>query len=116
MSAAERSITLSELDKRLRAHRQKTTESETNRFQRKFFLPTSTMAFASRVLNDLVAALLIGVAFGAAFDAAFNSWPWGCVTLFLLGSVAAVRNVYQTANKMADVDASQSGTLFQKRG
>ena len=94
--------TLTDLDARLAAHRRQQAEEEARRTHRRFLVPRSTLDLASRVLNDLIAAVLIAVAFGVTIDSIFNSWPWGIIGMFLLGGAAAVRNVYQTASRMAD--------------
>jgi F0F1-type ATP synthase assembly protein I len=97
--------TLSDLDARLLAIQERQKADEVRRFHRRLILPKGTLEFSSRVFNDLIAAVLISISIGAAIDAAFDSWPWGTLGLFLLGAAAAVRNVYQTANKMADTEA-----------
>jgi len=108
MSDTPEPLTLSALDARLRAWRARQTEDEVRRFHRRLILPAGTLEFASRVGNDLIAALLISIAFGAGIDAAFDTWPWGIVGLFLFGAAAAVRNVHQTASRMADTEAPDS--------
>ncbi len=100
------STTLPDLDARLAAYRKRQAEEEAGRFHRRFVVPGSMFEFSTRVVNDLIAAILISVAFGATIDSAFNSWPWGIVGMFLLGAAAAVRNLYQTAGRMADLEAA----------
>lgn len=102
MSQTPEPLTLSSLDARLRAWRARKTEDEVRRFHRRIVLPAGMLDFASRVGNDLIAALLISVAFGAAIDAAFDTWPWGIVGVFLLGAAAAARTVHQTASRVAE--------------
>lgn len=102
MAETSRSPTLTELDARLDAHERRRAEEQASRLERRIVLPASTYQFASRVVYDMIAAVLISIAFGAAIDAAFDTWPWGILALFLLGAAAAVRSVYQTANRMAD--------------
>jgi ATP synthase protein I len=98
--------TLPELDARLAAHRKRQAEEEAKRLHRRFLVPRSTLDFASRVMNDLIAAILITVAFGVTIDSIFDSWPWGIIGMFVLGSAAAIRNVYQTASRMADEETA----------
>ena len=107
--------TLADIDARLQARRRRQDEEDARRFHRRIVLPGSVIEFASRIFNDLVAAVLIAIAIGAAIDGAFDSWPWGIVGMFLLGAVAAVRNVHQTANKMADHEAAQPIKEITKR-
>ncbi len=101
-------VTLSELDVRLAAFRKRQAEEESKQVHRRFMVPRSTLDFASRVLNDLIAAVLIAVAFGVTIDSIFDSWPWGIVSMFVLGTAAAIRNVYQTASRMADDDSGRA--------
>ncbi len=101
-------LTLSELDARLAAHRKRQAEDEAKRLHRRFLVPRSTLDLASRVMNDLIAAILITVAFGVTIDSIFDSWPWGIVSMFVLGTAAAIRNVYQTASRMADEDSGRA--------
>ena len=107
MSDAQSSPTLAEIDARLEAQRRRQEEEHARRYHRRVALPGSIPEFATRVFNDLIAALLIALAIGAAIDAAFNTWPWGILGMFLLGVVAAVRNVYQTAGRMSEPEAAQ---------
>jgi len=107
MTEAPKPPTLSDLDARLRACRRRRTEDEVRRFHRRIVLPSGMLDFSSRVGNDLIAAVMISIAFGAAIDAAFDSWPWGMVGLFLLGAAAAVRNVHQTACRMAETEGGE---------
>jgi len=99
---------LRDLDARLVAYRKRQEEVEARQFHRRFAVPGSAYEFSGRVFNDLVAAILISIAFGATIDSVFNSWPWGLVGMFLLGVVAAVRNVYQTASRMAACETGET--------
>ncbi len=100
--------TLPQLDTRLAAYRKRQADEQARRFHRRFIVPGSVIEFSSRVFNDLVAAILISIAFGATIDSVFNSWPWGIVGMFLLGAAAAVRNVYQTASRMAEQETKEA--------
>ena len=102
MAGTPRSPTLAELDRRLDARLRRQAAEQERQFERQEVLPASTFQFASRVVYDLIAAVMISVAFGAAIDAAFDTWPWAILALFLLGMAAAVRTVYRTANRMVD--------------
>ena len=115
MSDAHSSVTLADIDARLHAQRQRQAEDHARRFHRRLVLPGSVVEFAARVFNDLIAAVLIAIAIGAAIDGAFDTWPWGILGMFLLGAVAAVRNVYQTANKMSDLEAAEPAQKITKR-
>ena len=115
MSDAQTSPTLADIDARLRAQRQRQSEDHARRFHRRLVLPGSVVEFASRVFNDLVAAILIAISIGAAIDGAFDTWPWGIVGMFLLGAAAAVRNVYQTASKMSDLEAAEPAKEITRR-
>jgi F0F1-type ATP synthase assembly protein I len=100
-------VSLSELDARLSAYRKQQAEEEARRVHHRFLVPRSTLDLASRVLNDLIAAVLIAIAFGVTIDSVFDSWPWGIVSMFVLGGAAAIRNVYQTASRMANDDSER---------
>ena len=115
MSDAQTSPTLADIDARLRAQRQRQSEDHARRFHRRLVLPGSVVEFASRVFNDLIAALLIAISIGAAIDGAFDTWPWGILGMFLLGAAAAVRNVYQTASKMSDLEAAEPAKEITRR-
>ena len=109
MNQTQTPVTLPELDARLRAYRARQAIDTVQRFQRRIILPDNTLQFASRALNDLIAALLISIAVGAAIDAAFDTWPWGITGMFVLGAAAAARNLYQTATRMAESEDADAG-------
>lgn len=103
-------VSLAELDVRLKAMADRRHQEQRAKTARRSFLPAGTVEFAGRVGNDLVAAALIAVAVGAAIDAGFSTWPWGLVGMFALGAVAAVRNLYRTATRMADSERPAPAT------
>ena len=45
---------------------------------------------------ELVAGVFVGVGLGLLFDWLFNTSPWGLISLFILGSIAGMLNVYRT--------------------
>ena len=102
MSGAPTLPTVDELDQRLRELRRRQVEDQARRAHSCFMMPRSVAEFAGRAFNDLVAALLIAIAVGAGLDGVFGIFPFGTLAMFLLGAAAAVRNVYQTANRMSD--------------
>ena len=115
MSDAQSSLDLTDIDARLRAQRRRMDEDHARRFHRRVVLPGSVFEFAGRVCNDLIAALLIAIAVGVGIDGAFGTWPWGILGMFLLGAAAAVRNVYQTADKMSNLEANQPAQEIIRR-
>jgi F0F1-type ATP synthase assembly protein I len=119
MNQTPSSPTLPDLDARLAAYRKRQAEEDARRRHPRFIIPGSVIEFSGRVFNDLVAAILISIAFGATIDSVFGSWPWGFLGMFLLGAAAAVRNVYQTASRMAEretKDAAASAQPITERG
>ena len=50
---------------------------------------------------ELVAGVFVGVGCGLLIDWAFGTSPWGLISLFILGSIAGMLNVYRalTAKK-----------------
>jgi ATP synthase protein I len=53
------------------------------------------LGFAMRIGVELVAALVIGVAFGLFLDNWLETKPWFMLTFFLLGAAAGMFNVYR---------------------
>ena len=115
MYDAPTSATLADIDARLRAVRSRQVVDEARRLGRRVPLPGSIIEFAGRVGNDLVAAMLIAIAVGVGIDGAFGTWPFGILGMFLLGASAAVRNVYKTADKMADCEAAEQDQKINRR-
>lgn len=44
---------------------------------------------------EMVASVVVGIGCGFVIDWAFGTSPWGLITLFILGSIAGMRNVYR---------------------
>lgn len=45
--------------------------------------------------TELVSGVFVGVGLGMLLDWAFGTSPWGLISLFILGSVAGMLNVYR---------------------
>lgn len=45
---------------------------------------------------ELVSGVFVGVGLGLLFDWLFGTTPWGLISLFILGSIAGMLNVYRT--------------------
>lgn len=57
----------------------------------------SSFGWALRVGVEMVSALIVGVGIGYGLDWWFGTKPWFLVVFFLLGSAAAIMNVYRAA-------------------
>lgn len=57
----------------------------------------SGLGWALRVGVEMVSALVVGVGIGYGLDLWFGTKPWFLVIFFLLGSAAAIMNVYRAA-------------------
>ncbi|MEI6559290.1 MAG: AtpZ/AtpI family protein [Rhodospirillaceae bacterium] len=114
MNGPDQPVTLTDIDRRLRAQRRQRDESLARRFHKRIVLPGTMLQLASRASNDVIAAFLISIAFGAGLDGLFNTSPWGIVVMFTFGVVAAIRNVYQTATRAAEAEDEAPGTPGHK--
>lgn len=57
----------------------------------------SGLGWALRVGVEMVSAIVVGVGIGYGLDWWFGTKPWFLVVFFLLGSAAAMMNVYRSA-------------------
>lgn len=57
----------------------------------------SGLGWALRIGVEMVSALAIGVGIGVGLDWWLDTKPWFLVVFFLLGSAAAIMNVYRSA-------------------
>jgi ATP synthase protein I len=57
--------------------------------------PLNKMGKFFNIGIELVAGVVVGVGCGLVIDWAFGIAPWGLITLFILGSIAGMRNVYR---------------------
>lgn len=57
----------------------------------------SGVGWAFRIGVELVSALVVGVGIGLGLDWWLGTGPWFLVLFFMLGSAAAILNVYRTA-------------------
>lgn len=57
----------------------------------------SGLGWAFRIGVEMVSALMLGVGIGLGLDWWLDTKPWFLVVFFLLGSAAAILNVYRTA-------------------
>ena len=57
----------------------------------------SGLGWAFRIGVEMVSALVVGVGIGLALDWWLGTGPWFLVVFFLLGSAAAILNVYRAA-------------------
>ena len=61
--------------------------------------PPTTFGRLFNVGVELVAGVLAGVAVGLFIDWVFGTSPWGLISLFILGSIAGMMNVYRSLTK-----------------
>jgi len=61
--------------------------------------PPTTLGRLFSVGVELVAGVLAGVAVGVFIDWVFGISPWGLISLFILGSIAGMMNVYRSLMK-----------------
>lgn len=61
--------------------------------------PSTTLGRLFNVGGELVAGVLAGVAVGLFIDWIFGTSPWGLISLFILGSIAGMMNVYRSLTK-----------------
>jgi len=61
--------------------------------------PQTTLGRLFNVGVELVAGVLAGVAVGLFIDWIFGTSPWGLISLFILGSIAGMMNVYRSLTK-----------------
>ncbi len=65
------------------------------------------IGIAFRLGTELVSAVIVGAGLGLGIDWAFQHWahvstrPVGLVVMFLLGSIAGIRNVYRTSQQIS---------------
>jgi ATP synthase protein I len=60
--------------------------------------PNNNFSFkgvALKTSTDMLAAIVVGAGLGVAFDKYVDSYPWGLIIGFILGSVAGLLNVYR---------------------
>ncbi len=57
--------------------------------------PQSLVGKFFNVGVELVSGVFVGVGLGLFIDWAFGTFPWGLISLFILGSVAGMLNVYR---------------------
>lgn len=57
--------------------------------------PLNTLSKFFNAGIELISGVFVGVGFGLLFDWAFNTSPWGLISLFILGSIAGMLNVYR---------------------
>lgn len=65
----------------------------------------SSQNLAGKFFNvgvELVSGVLVGVGFGLFIDWAFGTSPWGLISLFILGSMAGMLNVYRDITQKED--------------
>jgi len=81
------------LDKLKRQIEKAQREVEPIRFKKKE--PLNKLGKFFNVGVELVSGVLVGVGLGLLIDWAFNTSPWGLISLFILGSIAGMLNVYR---------------------
>ena len=65
------------------------------------------IGIAFRLGTELVSAVIVGTGLGMGIDWAFQHWahlstrPVGLVVMFVLGSIAGIRNVYRTSQQIS---------------
>ncbi len=66
------------------------------------FQENASQTLMGRFFNagvELVGGVLAGVGAGLFIDWVFGTSPWGLISLFILGSIAGMLNVYRTLTK-----------------
>lgn len=83
-----------DLDKRLSKFRNE-RDVATGRNRHKTDSTNNGLGFAMRIGVEVVAAVIIGVAFGLFLDDSLGTKPWFMLLFFVLGSAAGMFNVYR---------------------
>ncbi|MEA1675749.1 AtpZ/AtpI family protein [Nitrospirillum sp. BR 11163] len=91
---------LDELEARLRDARRSAESSSFSPTQRKDEAGNGWLGIAFRIGAELVAAMVVGVGGGLVIDRWLGTSPWGLIVMFVLGSAAAMLNVYRAVNGM----------------
>ncbi|MEN8198416.1 MAG: AtpZ/AtpI family protein [Pseudomonadota bacterium] len=98
MGEDNRPSPLDDLEQRLRAAREhRGADSQQNESLSGGPPGMSGLGWAFRIGVEMVSALMLGVGIGLGLDWWLDTRPWFLVVFFLLGSAAAILNVYRTA-------------------
>lgn len=96
MGEDNRPPSLDDLDERLRAARgHRGTDNQPNDAHSGGQPGMSGIGWALRIGVEMVSALVVGVGIGLGLDWWLDTKPWFLVVFFLLGSAAAMLNVYR---------------------
>ena len=60
----------------------------------------ASLGKALKISTELVAAVVVGVAFGFILDSWFDTKPWLTITFFFMGVAAGILNVIKSAKNM----------------
>ena len=98
MGEDKRPPSLDNLGERLRAAREhRGADRQTNKTLSGGPPGMSGLGWALRIGVEMVAALVVGVGIGLGLDWWLGTKPWFLVVFFLLGSAAAILNVWRAA-------------------
>ena len=95
MTEQETSVSIRDLDARLKVARQSAQETAAKASSKG--RGRSCLGLAMRLGGEIVSALVIGVGIGLLIDYWLGTKPWFMLLFFVFGAAAGVMNVYRVA-------------------
>ena len=95
MTEQEKSVSIRDLDARLKVARQSAQETAAKASSKG--RGRSGLGLAMRLGVEIVSALVIGVGIGLLIDYWLGTKPWFMLLFFVFGAAAGVMNVYRVA-------------------